>query len=351
MFQLDKRHNPRGAFVEIVPAVLLSVSAVLFVSGGSVLAWNAYRASLRGTGLEPDQATVRPRAESQPTLQAESLPGPWHTAETLGAAPTPQTSRQTDRVIGDSLRSWEDVCGMRVGAALTASEAAAQYLPQVPIPETSTAARHPARRDRIPLCVSFEQKAIARKAGAQWNRADKVWECSPSMLGRRDEQLRPFVPVMYQPERKPPYLVPLLVPQSSWGKNLRSALPKEAWKAISTEVRKGSGYRCRICGGGRGTRLHAHEQWAYDETTLVQKLVDVLAICPECHAALHMGWARVHGVADAALAHIAMINNWTMEEARQADGEASRDFEWRSQRQWRIDYSWAVERFGVSLKQ
>ena len=39
----------------------------------------------------------------------------------------------------------------------------------------------------------------------------------------------------------------------------------------------------------KANRLEAHEKWKYDEKNGVIILDDVLAICPDCHKAIHIG--------------------------------------------------------------
>lgn len=102
----------------------------------------------------------------------------------------------------------------------------------------------------IPLCVPFEHKSVAYKAGARWNKEEKLWECDHAILYTPAyEQLRPFVPLMYRPDRQPPLIRPMMIPQTSWGKNLRSVLTKENWDKVRKQVYASAGYRCRICGG------------------------------------------------------------------------------------------------------
>jgi len=115
----------------------------------------------------------------------------------------------------------------------------------------------------IPLCVPFERKDEARRAGAWWQQDQRVWVCDPRRLATDAYvALRPFVPRMYRPEIAPPYIRPWMVPQTLWGKNLRALLPKEQWDIVRRHAYAATGNRCRVC-GGRGPQwpVEADEAW------------------------------------------------------------------------------------------
>lgn len=78
-----------------------------------------------------------------------------------------------------------------------------------------------------------------------------------------------------------------LIPDGSWGYNLRSVLPKELWNVVRKEAVVRSGGKCEICGRSYA-RLEAHEVWDFNIKTSTQKLVNVIALCPLCHKAIHM---------------------------------------------------------------
>ena len=73
-----------------------------------------------------------------------------------------------------------------------------------------------------------------------------------------------------------------LVPDGCWYTNLRSALPKQVWDSLRRAAYARAGGKCSIC-GARG-RLEAHEVWSYDDKKHLQKLEDVIAVCPACGA-------------------------------------------------------------------
>lgn len=204
----------------------------------------------------------------------------------------------------------------------------------------------------IPLCVPKEKKDIARKAGARWDPDARVWECDRQLtVGPAYDRLRPFVPLMYRPDRPPPHIRPMMVPQTSWGRNLRAVLSKENWDIVRRGVYQAAGYRCRICGGkGDQWPVEADELWTYDDQAGVQTLVNVIAMCPWCHLVHHWGRATTTGQEDQALAQMMFVNGWTEQDAAEAGEAGFSEWQRRSQREWRIDYSWALKRFTVQLE-
>jgi hypothetical protein len=203
----------------------------------------------------------------------------------------------------------------------------------------------------IPLCVAFEYKAQARAAGATWNALEKVWECDLALIrGGGYSALRPFLPRMYWRENKPPFIRPFMVPQSSWGKNLRAILDVEDWKRVRQHAYDAAGRRCVVC-GGRGSEwpVEADEAWAYDDETNIQTLKGVIALCPPCHLVRHWGQAMVSGRIEIAIEQMMLVNEWTRSEAELAGDEGMHIWHSRSQRQWVIDYSWVTRTHGLMI--
>ena len=136
-------------------------------------------------------------------------------------------------------------------------------------------------------------------------------------------------------------LVVELVPRSTWGWNLRSELPKKRWDALRTAVYARAGHRCEVC-GGKGSKhpVEAHERWEYNDTTLVQKLVGVEALCPSCHSVRHMGLTMSRGGGDRAMAHMDRVNGWTSKQTEDHVVEAMKKWDHRSKYNWTLDLSW-----------
>jgi hypothetical protein len=144
-----------------------------------------------------------------------------------------------------------------------------------------------------------------------------------------------------------PLLVIELVPASCWYSNVRSEVTSSEWEACKRYVGVRSGYRCEIC-GGRGQRwpIECHEVWEYDDERNVQRLVDLIALCPACHEVKHAGRAEAMGRLDHVLAHLAQVNNWSVPLAMQHFNQTMLTWSRRSQHEWLLDISFLVEVLG-----
>lgn len=91
----------------------------------------------------------------------------------------------------------------------------------------------------------------------------------------------------------------------------------------------------------RTDRLEAHERWSYDEQRGIQKLEDVIAVCRDCHAVIHIGRTQLMGNERAASEHFMKVNGVSYAEYRKALGEAN---EIQARRngvpEWSLDLSW-----------
>ncbi len=92
-----------------------------------------------------------------------------------------------------------------------------------------------------------------------------------------------------------------------------------------------------IC--GKAGRLEAHEVWEYDDEKQIQKLADVIAVCPACHEVIHIGRTALVGREKEAQAHFMAVNGCTQSEYHAALGEANRVHAERSRREWVTDIS------------
>lgn len=203
----------------------------------------------------------------------------------------------------------------------------------------------------IPLCVPFERKDEARRAGARWDQTQRVWACDTALLTTNAyAQLRPFVPRMHRPDLKPPYLRPWMVPAPLWGRNLRSMLPQEHWDIVRRHAYEAAGKRCRIC-GGRGPEwpVEADEAWEYDDEKLTHTLKGVIALCPDCHHVRHWGKTAADGGEEEAFAKLMAVNRWSRATAEEAVAFAYEQWERRSDRTWTSDFSWVTRTHGIAL--
>ena len=131
-----------------------------------------------------------------------------------------------------------------------------------------------------------------------------------------------------------------LVPDSCWYSNLRSVLKPVQWDKIRRAAYAKAGGRCTIC-GAESRRLEAHERWEYNVETRTQILVDVVAICPACHAVVHIGRTQLMGKEEEACRHFMRVNGCSYAEYRAALGKANEDHRRRNLvPEWKLDLSW-----------
>jgi hypothetical protein len=135
-----------------------------------------------------------------------------------------------------------------------------------------------------------------------------------------------------------------LVPQTCWYSNLRSALSQSDWDKLRKQVYKDAGHKCEICDSDG--MLHAHEMWSYDDEKHIQKLIRPQALCPACHEVKHIGFANIKGRGQQAIAHLAKINDWTLEQASKYVDEQFKVWSKRSKFRWICDTS-SLESYGL----
>lgn len=135
-----------------------------------------------------------------------------------------------------------------------------------------------------------------------------------------------------------------LVPDGCWYANLRSALPREVWDKLRRAAYARAGSKCSVCGAGG--RLEAHEVWSYDDEKHIQSLQDIIAVCPACHAVIHIGRTALVGKEAEAQAHFMKVNGCTQSDYHAALGEANRIHAERSRHEWITDISKLRELLG-----
>lgn len=142
-----------------------------------------------------------------------------------------------------------------------------------------------------------------------------------------------------------------LVPRTSWFSNVRSHVSAEVWDRLKKLTSRRAGNRCEIC-GGRGPRwpVECHEVFSYDDARRVQKLERLVALCPACHEAKHIGLAGARGRAGAALAHLARVNGWSRSDAELYLEACFEQWHRRSTHEWTLDLSY-LEELGVVVKE
>lgn len=136
-----------------------------------------------------------------------------------------------------------------------------------------------------------------------------------------------------------------LVPKTGWNKNLRSMLSDTEWDRVRRETYTSAGYRCEICGGvGDRHPVECHERWEYDDEKHVQRLVGLVALCPLCHMAKHLGFAEMKGRMEDVAAHMMAVNGWTRDQFEEHRRKAFEVWKKRSARSWAVDTAWFKSR-------
>lgn len=149
------------------------------------------------------------------------------------------------------------------------------------------------------------------------------------------------------PEKQAEPLRVELVPSTSWGANLRSALPTAVWDRLRKHCYRLANYRCEICGGKGPTHpVECHEVWQYDDHKHVQTLERLIALCPACHKVKHFGRTLHTEGAESAFLHLMSVNDWTLEQAQEHVTLAFMKWQLRSEHQWVLDLTW-LESNGV----
>ncbi len=131
-----------------------------------------------------------------------------------------------------------------------------------------------------------------------------------------------------------------LVPDGCWYSNLRTILSKAQWDFLKSDAKERADGKCMIC-GTKTSRLEAHERWSYDEKTATQKLEDIVAVCKDCHAVIHIGRTQLKGDEARAEKHYMKVNNCTYAEYRKELGKANEIHQRRNQiSEWKLDLSY-----------
>jgi len=131
-----------------------------------------------------------------------------------------------------------------------------------------------------------------------------------------------------------------LVPQTSWGTNVRSMVDKSSWDRIRRKCYKAADYSCEICGGvGPRHPVECHEIWHYNDDTNVQTLTGFVALCPNCHRVKHLGRTFAVGLGHGALKHLSHVNEMTMNESADYVDNVFEQWKQRSILPWTVDIS------------
>ena len=135
-----------------------------------------------------------------------------------------------------------------------------------------------------------------------------------------------------------------LIPDGCFKSNLRNILSKKQWDFIKQDAKMRSNNKCSICGKS-SCRLDAHERWSYDIKNGIQKLEDVIAVCSDCHGAIHMNRSQLFANAEKIENHYIKVNGCTYSEMRADMGRANQLQQERNKvAEWKLDITW-LKRF------
>ena len=131
-----------------------------------------------------------------------------------------------------------------------------------------------------------------------------------------------------------------LIPHSSWQSNLRSILKPKMWEEIRKKVYRKNSARCSIC--QRTGKLQAHEVWDFNNKTKVQKLVDIIPLCFQCHMVKHIGFAQVaegRNMHERLIKHFMEVNKCERVDYQKHLAAEVKKFEDRSRYDWQLELS------------
>jgi hypothetical protein len=186
----------------------------------------------------------------------------------------------------------------------------------------------------IPLCVPRWDESAAFRAGAQYDASVGFYITSADF----EENFYDWLPAKWRDPA--PVLLPDMLPSTTWEDNVRTAVSSERWDKLRRYSYAAAGHRCEICGSKGDPHLECHEKWGFNDATRIQKLIKFLSLCPKCHKAHHIGYARSAGMLPVVLAHIQAINGWDAAQMATALANAEALWRKRSAHTWTVDLSW-----------
>ena len=132
-----------------------------------------------------------------------------------------------------------------------------------------------------------------------------------------------------------------MIPQTSWGKNLRKVLSDSEWKQLREQTLSEFNYKCGICGAEE--RLQCDEVWEYDDRKHIQRLTGLRVLCSLCHHVKHIGKAGLLAEEgrldyDKIVEHFMKVNCCDVDTFNEHAIRAAEIWERRSKHEWEIDY-------------
>ena len=129
-------------------------------------------------------------------------------------------------------------------------------------------------------------------------------------------------------------------PRTGWLTHFRW-MPAEDEAAVQGRVFESAGGRCQACGAsGPREAMKAHPRWDYEPEPRVQKLRDMVCLCPQCEACTLMGNAIMASLSS--IQHLCVINAWSEAQARHQIDQALARCDRLSQHRWSLDLRWLL---------
>jgi len=132
-----------------------------------------------------------------------------------------------------------------------------------------------------------------------------------------------------------------LVPESTWGENLRTFLGRTKWDKLRKQIILEQGGVCAACGAVE--KLECHEIWEFNDETDIQLLHGLKVLCSLCHLATHFGFAQ--GLAAQGrinlsdlIDHFVKVNGITLKEFKKHKKDAFALWRKRSRNEWTLDF-------------
>lgn len=147
-----------------------------------------------------------------------------------------------------------------------------------------------------------------------------------------------------------------MIPSTNFYNNVRSAVSKTQWDILRKDCYEKANNKCEICGSSgleQGYRhsTEAHEVWNFDFLTNTQHLVRLIALCPRCHFAKHIGRTFAIGKQDEVFKHMEYVNNWTHKDVVNYLAQVFIEHRVRSQQIWKLDLSYLDTEYGIKITQ
>ena len=121
---------------------------------------------------------------------------------------------------------------------------------------------------------------------------------------------------------------------------MRSSVSGGRWDYLRRDCYKKADYKCEICAGkGNKWPVECHEVWDYNTKTKIQKLVRLIALCPDCHAVKHFGLSQLRGLESKCIKRLMDINNWKKEQVHKHIEEVFSLWKKRNTIDWELDLS------------